>query len=81
MTSIDEAQHRNDWIEWRKHILLEQERLSKDFKEMDIKLEKIWEAINLMKTEFITIKVKAGMWGALSAAATAIVAALIMFLK
>lgn len=46
-----------DWNEWRNHVLAELKALRIENKEMT-------KAITGLQIEFMAIKIKAGMWGA-----------------
>jgi len=55
----------NDWTEWRKHVLLELERLHAG-------QEKVEETMNSLRVDIGMLKVKSGMWGAAAGLLTAL---------
>ena len=64
----------NGWNEWSKYVLKELERLNTCYERLDEKLDKV-------NNDIITLKLKAGVWGALAGAIPVIVTILIWFLR
>jgi hypothetical protein len=64
----------NGWQEWSKHVLLELERLNSCYEKLDGK-------INTMREDIATLKVKAGLWGAIGAAIPTVSAVMFILLK
>lgn len=63
----------NNWNEWSKYVLKELERLSDAYEGMDKRLRDI-------RTGLITLKVQAGLWGAVGAAIPTIATVLLLLL-
>jgi len=61
------------WNEWRNHVLVEIERLHTAQNEMK-------EDLSDIKQEIATLKVKAGVWGAVAGAIPAIVIFMMKFI-
>lgn len=65
------------WGEYTRLTARELERLEKALKEANEKLDRIrTDDMSLVKVEIATLKVKAGMWGAVAGAIPALVAIL-----
>jgi hypothetical protein len=69
---IVESKKLNGWTEWSKYVLKELERLAKCFEDIDKKLD-------LYIVELTVIKVKAGLWGALSGSVATLIGILIWY--
>ena len=63
----------NGWSEWSRFVLKELERLNTCYERLDEKLDK-------MNNDIISLKLKAGVWGALAGAIPVLVAILIWLL-
>ena len=64
----------NGWGEWGKHVLLELQRLNTCMYQQN-------EHITGMREAMATLKVQAGIWGAVAGAIPATVALIILFLQ
>lgn len=64
----------NGWNEWSRHVLAELERNNEELKELRSALEGI-------RVEIATLKVKAGVWGAAAGLIPTIAAGLFFVLK
>jgi hypothetical protein len=64
----------NGWNEWSRHVLAELERNNDELKELRSALEGI-------RVEIATLKVKAGVWGAAAGLIPTIAAALFIVLR
>jgi hypothetical protein len=62
----------NGWNEWSKYVLKELERLNKCFEAIDKKVDDLL-------IEHTILKVKAGLWGALSGGITTLIAIVIWY--
>ena len=49
----------NGWDEWRRHVLLELERLNECHKGLGFKVDNV-------RTDIAMLKVKSGIWGAIA---------------
>lgn len=55
----EERKGDDGWNEWKRHVLAEMERLGDGQEKMDDKLK-------VIHTDIATLKVKAGIWGAIA---------------
>jgi len=62
------------WIEYRKLVLSELERLN-------IKVMEIDQNLNSTKTDIAMLQIKAGLWGAISGVIPGLIAALFFYFK
>lgn len=75
--SNDVKNNNNDWVEYRKHILLTMESLAKaDQKATDERNELRKEIANI-NTQIGILKVKSGVWGAVGSAIILLIAYLL----
>ena len=64
----------NGWGEYQKLVLNELERLNEQQEKINVKIDKL-------AIEIATLRVKAGMWGALAGTVPALVTFLFMYFK
>jgi hypothetical protein len=72
--SDEELKSKNGWGEWSKHVLIELERLNKNYSSLSDELQKV-------QIELATIKEKATIFGALSGAVVLAIGMGVQFLK
>ena len=56
----------NDWLVWSKYVLMELEKNT-------VEHNKIVEKLDIITAELITLKVKAGIWGAIAGSVPVII--------
>ncbi len=71
MAKINNTPSNSDWVQWRKHVLLELERLNEAQSKMQLEVIKIGK-------EIAVLKFKSGLWGAVAGAIPAM--ATVLFL-
>ena len=75
MTPTPKLQASEDgWDQWAKYVLKELERLNANY-------ETLRKEVSKVHTEIATLKVKAGMWGAVGAAIPVMVLLLIQLMR
>lgn len=74
----------DNWNEWSKYVLKELERLSDAYEEMSKELSSVRvdeaKALGGIRTEIATLKLRAGLWGAVGAAIPTIATVLLLLL-
>lgn len=68
-----ETPQTDDWDQWKNHVLAELERMNKNYKTID-------EKVDAVRIEIATLKVKSGVWGLIAGAIPVLIALAIYLL-
>lgn len=69
------------WDAWRKHILLELERMNTAHEKQVDKIDSLIEHNATVKSDIASLKVKAGLWGAVAGFIPAFVSLIYFLIK
>lgn len=80
--AMDSTMEAESWVEYRRLILQALERMDSEIGKVNGKIDQFRaEDIASLKVEVAMLKVRAGMWGAVSGLITGVLAALVAYMK